>query len=527
MWSRQQIDGISLETHHDLSVKAYTRNRKNLVNLIRTGLQSTPNKLAIVDCDQNVSLTYKQLDQKINSLEFYLKTKFNIHVHDRVAIHLENSWEFAVAYLAATNLGAIVVPLNTRNKEIEISYVLQNSEAKLLIGHINYEEIIRKSISISGKPIPLIFVGNNFESLLDLNESQIFHLEELDEDSPSSILYTSGTTGHPKGAVLSHFNIVQTLITYKRVMTVCTDDRTLIVVPLFHATGLICQFLSVLNVGGTVYLTRRFRANQCLKIIEENKISFFVAVPTVYIMILAEIEKQFRDLSSLRVAIYGGSAMSESTIRGLSNISPHILLFNGFGATETSAPCIISPSMDSLRKLPSIGIEIPVVECRIVNEHGDDVPIGQSGELWVKGSTVIKSYWNNEKANEQEFSEGYWHSGDIVRKDEEGFFYLMDRKKDMINRGGQKVFSIEIENLLYNHPKILEVSVVGKTDQKYGEIVKAVIVLKSGETATQDEIKHFVARQLSDYKTPQEVVFVSDMPKNASGKIIKRELVNL
>jgi long-chain acyl-CoA synthetase len=172
-------------------------------------------------------------------------------------------------------------------------------------------------------------------------------------------------------------------------------------------TGLLCQFLSVLNVGGTVYLTRRFRVSQCLQIMEENKITFFVGVPTVYIMMLTEIEKQYRDLSALRMAIYGGSALSEISIRGLAKISPTIQLFNGFGATETSAPCIISPSKDSLRKLPSIGIEISVVECRIMNDQGVEVPIGQSGELWVKGSTVIKGYWNNEEANRREFTEGY------------------------------------------------------------------------------------------------------------------------
>jgi len=269
---------------------------------------------------------------------------------------------------------------------------------------------------------------------------------------------------------------------------------------------------------------RRFKAERFIRLLSEEKITFTFNVPTIYVMMMSH--PSFREYSypSLRILAYGGAPMSTHTIEQLRREFPGVQLHNAYGATETTSPTTVMPIGYQEKKPASVGYPIPVVEIKIVNERGETCKPGEVGELWIKGPNVVSGYWENEEANRKSFHGEYWCSGDLAMMDEEGFVYIMDRLKDMINRGGEKVFSVEVENVLYQHPKVLEAAVVGIPDPVFGEVVKAVIVPKQETTVTAEEIKQFVRENLADYKVPAVVEFCSELPRNPGGKVLKNLL---
>jgi len=264
-----------------------------------------------------------------------------------------------------------------------------------------------------------------------------------------------------------------------------------------------------------------------LELMEKEKITFFIGVPTMYIMMLSRPEFKNFDLRHWRIGAYGGSIMPDSTIVQLTETLPNLRLFNSYGATETTGSSTALPSQYARSHAKSVGIPFPTVECKIMDEQGREVPRGTIGEIWLKGPNVVKGYWNNPQATAAEITDGFWHSGDIGCVDEEGLIYLKDRKKDLINRGGEKIFSIELENVIFSHPKVEEVAVVGVPDELFGEQVKAVIVPKEGVTVEGDEIRNYVRDRLADFKVPKYVSIVRELPRNPGGKVIKAKLREL
>jgi long-chain acyl-CoA synthetase len=250
-------------------------------------------------------------------------------------------------------------------------------------------------------------------------------------------------------------------------------------------------------------------------------------VPTIYIMMMAHSDFSLNSYSKVNCIAYGGAPMSSETIYRLRKYFPNSYLHNAYGATETSSPATIMPQVFKETKIDSVGLPVPVGEMVVVNDMDERCLPGEVGELLIKGPMIVEGYWNNEAANQTSFMNGFWRSGDLAKIDEDGFVYIVDRKKDLINRGGEKIFSIEVENVLYNHPKVLEAAVVGVPDSLFGEVVKAVIVPKVDETIEEQEIRDFVAERLANYKVPKLVEFVSELPRNPAGKIVKTALRNV
>ncbi|PLT35404.1 class I adenylate-forming enzyme family protein [Bacillus sp. V5-8f] len=524
---------IMQEEHFDRHINVFENRPGNLIAMLETSAMKYPGKEALVM--GNERLTYKELLDKVEQISGNLQHSLCIKKGDRIALLLGNSIEFCILVFACARIGAIVVPLNTRLKEQELSYMVRQSGAKVLFvddEFLNKVESLRDEESIPNVQ-NFFLVGNEIPKRKDYLPYEILEQKSsvtevyVSENDPLFIMYTSGTTGLPKGAVGSHLGVIHSSISYEVVLKTNEDTKTVIAVPLFHVTGLIGQLLHMVKVGGTSVLMRRYKTEEYIRITADEEISFLFNVPTIYVMMMSHKDFPVYSYPSVTCIAYGGASMSTDTIQMLKSYFPNAYLHNAYGATETSSPATIMPRIYDPTKINSVGLPVPVGELKVVDDYGRPCLPGEVGELLIKGPMVIEGYWNNNAANETSFIDGFWRSGDLAQMDEDGFVYIMDRKKDMINRGGEKIFSIEVENVLYNHPKVLEAAVVGIPDSIYGEIVKAVIVPKPDALIDKQEIQEFVSKHLANYKIPKEVEFVSELPRNPAGKVIKAKLKNL
>jgi long-chain acyl-CoA synthetase len=347
----------------------------------------------------------------------------------------------------------------------------------------------------------------------------------MNEEDVAFIVYTSGTTGMPKGAMATHLNVIHSVISYRWCYRITPDDRGISAVPLFHVTGLIAQFMTLIYAGGSLVLMPRMHVEELLRLMAEEKVTYACLVPGIYTMMMNHPCRNDYDLSNLRHGGIGGSPVPEETVRGIKAWLPRLELYNTYGLTEVASPGTILPSEHSVWNVSSVGWPIPTSEVKTVDpETGAEVPYNVAGELLIKGANVTKGYWNNEAATKETIVDGWLHTGDIARIDEAGFVYIMDRIKDMINRCGEKVYCVEVENALYNNDNVLDAVVVGVPDDVYGEAVKAVIVLKAGAVVTEQEIKDWVGERLAKFKIPAYVEFVKELLRNPSGKVIKSQL---
>jgi O-succinylbenzoic acid--CoA ligase len=347
---------------------------------------------------------------------------------------------------------------------------------------------------------------------------------DVAEEDTFAILYTSGTTGRPKGAMLTHFGSIHSCRHFEVGVDLRPGDRTVLAVPASHVTGLIAVILSFIAIGGTTFLLPVFKARAFLELMARERINVVILVPAMYNLCLLEPDFDRHDLSHWRLGGYGGAPMPEATIEALAAKLPGLDLYNGYGATETTSPTtIVPPAMGKIRA-DSIGRVVACGEILVMDDQGREVPRGQSGELWIAGPMVIPGYWNNPAANAENFAGPFWKSGDIGAIDEEGFVRIFDRKKDMINRGGFKVFSAEVENVLAHHPGVVECAIVGRPDPVLGERSVAFIVPKQGFDDPAS-FRAFLAERLADYKVPDNVVLASEpLPRNPNGKVVKAPL---
>jgi long-chain acyl-CoA synthetase len=522
MWSSEELRDIEREVHFDRDVKVYKRRPENLNKLFQATVTKYPKNEALVMGASRLS--YQQMWDITEQIAGNLYTNYNVRKGDRVALLLGNCIEFSLLFFACSKLGAILVPLNTRLAEKEIIFMLHQSGAAVAFTDEEFKSNIAGNKEIKYK----FLIGKEEEGFLAydelLKQGQSFQQPEVNEDDPLYIMYTSGTTGLPKGAVGTHLGVIHSIESYRRIFKTSSNDRSLDTVPLFHVTGLIGQLLHMVYVGGTNVLMRRYKAAEFNEILFKEKITFTFNVPTIYVMMMAH--GSFKDYSydHLRIIAYGGAPMSPQTIYQLKKEFPKAELHNAYGATETSSPATVMPKGYQELKLSSVGRPIPVIDVKIIGPDHKLCPPNEVGELWIKGPNVVPAYWDNEEANERSFVDGYWCSGDMAKMDEDGFIYIMDRIKDMINRGGEKIFSVEVENTLYSHPDILEAAVVGVPDEVFGERVKAVIVPKKNKNLSETDIKNFVREHLADYKTPEIIEFINELPRNPGGKILKTHL---
>jgi acyl-CoA synthetase (AMP-forming)/AMP-acid ligase II len=439
---------------------------------------------------------------------------------------LRNGWEFSVSFFALAKIGAIAVPLNTAYKGEEAAFQINDSGSIMLIVDSAFRDIITEI-----KPeIPQVrnICVTETEEFMNLLKEKVYTAvhAEVDEMDSAIIMYTSGTTGRPKGAVLSHKGLIAEAMCVAELLDWRPGrDKNLCPVPLFHVTGLAMNFCGSICAGIPIVYMKKFNAVDALKIIGEEKITTMIGVPTIMWLMLNSPEFDHSKLSSLRCFASGGSAAPEELLKACAEKLPGFELCPGYGLTEACGMTMTTLSLDeALRHKGSVGRNIPLIEAKVVDGSERELPPGEAGELLIRGCQALKEYWNRPEATQKTMVDGWVHTGDVAKVDEEGYFYILDRIKDMINRGGEKIWSLEVENVLYRNPKILEAAVVGVPDAIFGEEVKAVIAPKPGEKATAEEIQEFCSRYLAKFKVPKFVEFRETLPRNPAGKVIKGEL---
>jgi acyl-CoA synthetase (AMP-forming)/AMP-acid ligase II len=519
---------IRREVHYKSRLlPSFTERPPNIDAMLRNAAIKDPSNLAIIEGSRRI--TYGELDATVDRVAGNLARR-GVGRGDRVAIVLGNKVAFLEACLACARLGAIPVPINIRQRKPENDYVIGHSGAVALVYEADLHDQMPEPAAVPDLRYRFSVGGaaggaDPYEVLLAPGAAPA--PTALHEDDPFCILYTSGTTGRPKGAVLTHYGIVHSCLNFQYGMGLRAGDRAILAVPASHVTGLVAIILSMIQVRGAVVMMPVFKARAFLELVAAERVTYTVAVPAMYNLCLLDPDFDRYDLSSWRIGGYGGAPMPEATIKRLAEKLPNLMLFNAYGATETTSPATIMPPGEGLAHADTVGKIVNCCDIRIMDENGHEARPGQSGELWIGGANVVPGYWNNPDADAANFLHGYWRSGDIGSVDDRGFVRVFDRKKDMINRAGYKVYSAEVENVLSHHPGIVEAAVVGRPDAVLGERVQAFVVRRHG-SVSEAEIRDFCAERLSDYKVPDRIAFLPDpLPRNANGKVLKPELRKL
>ena len=467
----------------------------------------------------DVELTYAELDGASAQIAGLLNDR-GISRGDRVGIMLPNVPYFAVCYYGVLRAGAVVVPMNVLLKRREVAFYLGDSGAKLLFAWHGFAEDALAGAEQAGAECVLVAPGE-FEQVVGAVEPRA-EVAEADDSDTAVILYTSGTTGTPKGAELTNRNLARNAEISCGLFDVGAATITLGALPLFHSFGQTCSMNATIAGGGTLTLIPRFDPGKALEIIQRDRVTVFQGVPTMYGAMLHHADRASFDTSTLEVCASGGSAMPVELMRGFEHAFGCKVL-EGYGLSETS-PVASFNHPDKQRKPGSIGTPVEGVDMKVVDDEGREVPQGEVGEIVIRGHNLMKGYWTRPEATSEAIRDGWFHSGDMATIDEDGYFFIVDRKKDMIIRAGYNIYPREIEELLYEHPAVLEAAVVGIPHDEYGEEVGAAVVLKDGADATPEELRDFVKEQVAAYKYPRYVWLVEDLPKGPTGKILKREI---
>jgi acyl-CoA synthetase (AMP-forming)/AMP-acid ligase II len=495
--------------------------------------------------------TFEEHFRQACALARTLQTRFGVTKGDRVAIAMRNFPEWAVAFWAAAAAGAVVVPLNAWWTAPELEYGLRDSGAKVAFLDGERDERLaehaaldRAGIVVARPDGPLRCAGaERFDDVLgNLWRTGDATLPEvtIEPEDEATILYTSGTTGQPKGALGTHRNICGNLISLafasaRGAMRTETPrpggggggpSSYLLSVPFFHATG--CHSVLVANTaaGGKLVLMHKWDPERALELIERERITLFGGVPAMVWQVLESPAFATRDISSVQSIGYGGAPAPPELVRRIEELFPGRTASNGYGLTETSSVTTMNSGADYLRHPDSVGVAVPVCDLKVVDEAGNDLGTDAVGELWIRGPNVVKGYWNKPDATAASFlDDGWFRSGDVARLDAEGFVYIIDRAKDMVIRGGENVYSVEVEAALFEHPAVTDVAVIGVPHHVLGEEVGAIVVLKPGQTVSVEALQSHVRERLAGFKVPAHIWFRADaLPRNPAGKILKREL---
>lgn len=474
--------------------------------------------------------TCKELNSLVNRFASGLANKMGLSKGDVVAIQSSNTVEYVITVLACWKIGVAVTPLNPALKPDEIHYQLDNSEAKCFIYEGYIADKAREALkSLERKIKKVIFSGTKENDELEFNE--VYDEQPLQNasvpvtlDSIALIVYTSGTTGKPKGVLLTHSNIIEMAKMQIKALKLTENDRSFVILPLFHVNAFMFKFISVLMVGGSMVIRKKFVLEEFLPCIDRYQPTFTSAVPTIYGLLanLPEGEEKKYDLSSLRFGICGAAPVSVTLFEKFESRYPFKLI-EGWGLSEGTCATTLNP-LDGKRKIGSIGRVLEGQELKVVDDNGVEVPIGEKGELIVKGPNVMKGYLKREEATKETIKDGWLYTGDIGYQDEEGYFYIVDRKKDMIIRGGMNIYPKQIEEVLYQIPEIQEAAVIGVPDEVYGEEVVAFVSLKEKGAITEEEIIDYCKKKMANYRCPKKVFILDELPKNSVGKITKGPL---
>jgi long-chain acyl-CoA synthetase len=463
-------------------------------------------------------LTYADLDDRAARVAGWLR-QHGLEPGDRVGVMLPNVLAFPVLYYGVLRAGGTVVPMNPLLKSREVSQYLGDCGAKLVFAWQSAAEEAAAGAAAVGAE----FVEVTSSTLDEIASWPPFtEVAARADDDTAVILYTSGTTGSPKGAELTHASMrANASVTASTVLDLSPDDVVMGCLPMSHAFGQTCALNTSVLVGASVTLIPRFDAATALKVIERDGVTVFEGVPTMYVAMLAE-GPGVADTSTLRVCVSGGAALPVEVLKGFSEEFGADIL-EGYGLSETSP--VASFNRLGNAKAGSIGYPIDGVEMRVVDVDGHDVQAGEVGEIAIRGHNIMKGYWNRQKATAEAIKNGWFHSGDLARMDEDGFYFIVDRKKDLIIRGGFNVYPREIEEVLYEHPDVLEAAVIGVPHPVHGQEIAAAVALKPGCRVAPEELRDFVKERVAAYKYPRQLWLVDALPKGPTGKIVKREIV--
>jgi long-chain acyl-CoA synthetase len=489
----------------------------NLADNLTRAAELHPDNVAIRLDD--ATLTYAQLDAATKLMAGLLAER-GVQPGDRVGILLPNVPHWAVIYFGVLRAGAVAVPMNPLLKEREVAYYLTDSGAKLIFAWHGFLDEAQAGAKLADAELQVVDPAD-FQALLQ-SSTPIDGVVDRDPEDTAVVLYTSGTTGQPKGAELTHLNISRNVeLVNEDLLSLTSDDVIFGGLPLFHVFGQTAALNAAVAAGATLTLLPRFEPTKALEVLARDKVTVFEAVPTMFVALLNHPDRAAYDVSGIRVCVTGGSAMPVEVLRGFEETFGCLIL-EGYGLSETSP--LASCNLPGKKKPGSIGTPVSGVEFRLVDDEGNDVAPGEVGEIAIKGHNVMKGYWNKPEATAAAIKDGWFHSGDVARKDDEGFYFIVDRKKDLIIRGGYNVYPREIEEVFYEHPAVAEVAVIGFQHEELGEEIGAVVALKPGAVADPDELRDFVKGKVAAYKYPRVVQLVEALPKGPTGKILKREI---
>lgn len=510
------------ERHYDnRHVRCYAQRPAHVDAMFRATVAAMPDRIALVFAAERVD--YREFARRVDAVVAQFAAR-GIRRGDRVALLLGNHPAFAYALLAVARLGAIAVPMNIRQRAPEIAYMLEHCGAAALV----FDADCAAEVPAGAPPHSYFRVDDGSRLALDARSGAAPAAQAagiapaIAEEDAFCILYTSGTTGRPKGAMQTHLGILHSTLHYEYTLGLRADDVALLAVPASHVTGLVAILLAMIRVGGRTVIMQQFNARGFLELAARERMTYTLVVPAIYNLCLLQPDFAAFDLSSWRIGGFGGAPMPAATVERLARQLPHLALVNVYGATETTGPAVLSP-LGARDAGDAIGKVAPCAVIRVVDEHGADVPRGTAGELWIAGPMTIPGYWDNPSANATAFVDGYWRSGDIGSIDAAGWVRVFDRQKDMINRGGYKIYSAEVENVLSRHAGVVESAVVGRPDPVLGERVH-VFVVRRHDGVDADALRAYCAANLSDYKVPETVAFIDVLPRNAAGKILKPQL---
>ena len=520
------------ERHYDdRLLRCFAQRPRHLAQMLADALQQRPDGEALV-CGA-LRLSWRELHHAASKCAGGLVER-GVTPGDRVALYLGNQPEFVFVALACAWMGAVLVPISARTRGPALAFALMDSGARLLVCADDLAALLpaaealpqlaHRLITGAGQGGPAAPGFEHFAALM--RAPPLAQPWAADEDALAVLLYTSGTTGTPKGAMITHLNIVHSVMHFAQAMGLSEADRSVVAVPLSHVTGLVAQLYSLLHCRGCMVLMPQFKAADFVRLAAAERMSWVIMVPAMYNLCLLLPELPAAALGHWRIGAYGGAAMPTATIDGLAARLPGLVLMNAYGATETCSPATIMPSGQTASHGDSVGLAVPCADLCIVDEHGLEMPPGGVGEIWIAGPMVVPGYWCNPVATASEFCGGWWRSGDIGSIDAEGYVRILDRKKDLIIRGGYKVFCVTVENTLAEHPQVLEAALVGVPCAVLGERVHAhVCVRRLGPDTLAPALQAFCAERLADYAVPETwTIGTEPLPRNPNGKIMKREL---
>jgi long-chain acyl-CoA synthetase len=474
---------------------------------------------------QKQGVTYAELNRRVDNLAAGLGA-VGLKPGDVCALMLPNSIDWVTVYYALAKMGSVVLPINFLYRVGELQHIFRDSGARAFIGHAAYLEEARKGMAgLSAMDIRVV-CGGSADGFMPLEglfaDHGAFSAFPARDDDPLAMIYTSGTTGLPKGAVLTHRNLASNAMTVADMRHTEPEDVVLGVLPYFHIFGQTSTLNASVYLGLTVRLWVHFDAQEVFAAIEEEGSSILIAVPTVFNRLGEMASTKPPRRSSLRFCVSGGASLPVEVLRRFESLF-QTTIYEGYGLTECSPVCVENPYGRPTRP-GSIGLPIPGFEARVVDEADRDVAQGDVGELIVRGPGVMKGYLHQPQATQETLRGGWLHTGDLARQDEDGYIYIVDRKKDLVIRGGYNVYPREVEEVLYTHPAVSEAAVLGVPHPDLGEEVAALVALRPGMNTTPEEIQAFVKERLAPYKVPRLVKLVQELPKSATGKILKRAI---